>query len=109
MLRNLLLNYIMGKYRKNLVISSSLMCTLSTIRYYYVIDSPLYFPAIILFLLAPVPFVLALHNTPVIGMPSVDENSGNLDIYLRFYGLVGMFALLLGYVFLTFNPELMNS
>ncbi len=109
MLRNLLLNYIMGKYRKKLFIFSILICTLSTIRYFYVIDTQLYFPEIILFLLAPVPFLLALHNTPVIGMPSVDENSSNLDIYLRFYGLVGMFALLLGYVFLTFHPELMNS
>ena len=42
-------------------------------------------------------------------MPSVDKKSNNLDIYLRFYGLLGMFILLLGYIFLTFNPELMNS
>lgn len=55
------------------------------------------------------PFVLALHNIPTVAMPSVDENSSDLDIYIRFYGLVGMFVLLLGYVFLTFNPELMNS
>ena len=45
----------------------------------------------------------------VVGMPSIDENSSDLDIQLRFYGLVGMFVLLLGYIFLTFNPELMNS
>jgi hypothetical protein len=109
MLKNLLLNYIMGKYRKNLVIFSCLMCTLSTIRYYYVIDTQLYSPEIIFFLLTPVPFVLALHNVPTVGMPSVDKNSSDLDIYIRFYGLVGMFVLLLGYVFLTFNPELMNS
>ena len=53
--------------------------------------------------------MLALYNTAVVGMPSIDENSSDLDIQLRFYGLVGMFVLLLGYIFLTFNPELMNS
>lgn len=109
MLKKVLLNYVMGKYRKNLAIFSSLVCTLSTIRYFYAIETPLYFPGIIFFLLVPVPFVLALYNTPVVGMPSIDENSSDLDIQLRFYGLVGMFVLLLGYIFLTFNPELMNS
>ena len=107
MLKKLTSKLYNGEISQNLVIFSSLTCTLSTMRYYYVIDTQLYFPEIIFFL-APVPFVLALHNIPTVAMPSVDENSSDLDIYIRFYGLVGMFVLLLGYVFLTFNPELMN-
>ena len=109
MLKHLLLNYIMGKYRISLAIILSLVSTLSTMRYFYVIDSPIYVPWFVFSLMFPIPFVLALYNTPVIGMPAVDENSNDMDIFLRFAGLVGMLLLLMGYIYLTFNPELMNS
>lgn len=109
MIRDLLLNYIMGRYRKSLAIILSFICTLSTIRYVYVINSQMYLPENLFFLLVPLPFVLALYNTPVIGMPAVDKNSSDMDIFLRFIGVFGMLLLLLGYVYLTFNPDLMNS
>ncbi|WP_445116544.1 hypothetical protein [Acinetobacter sp. WZC-1] len=109
MLKDLLLNYIMGKYRKYLTIFSIVFCTLCTIRYYFVMNLPIYIPEMIILLFTPAPFVLTLFNVPVLGMPSINKSSSGLDVNLRVCGLMATLILMCLYALFTFCPNCLNS
>ncbi len=105
MMKYILLNYLMGKYRKYLSIASIVISFIITVRYYFIFRADFYFPSLFLYLLIPMPLIVVLNNTPVFGSPSVNENSSDLDIFLRYCSLLGTLLPFILVIYLTFYPE----
>lgn len=106
MMKNILLNYIMSKYRKSLVVISLIIGLIVTIRFYFfMLKDNFYFPMLFLCLSIPIPFIVVIYNTPALGAPAVNENSSDLDIFLRYFALLGTLLPFVFSIYFTFYPE----
>ena len=105
MMKYILLNYLMGKYRKYLSITSIVISFIFTVRYYFIFRADFYFPSLFVCLLIPMPLIVVLYNTPVFGSPSVNENSSDLDIFLRYCSLLGTLLPFIFAIYFIFYPE----
>lgn len=107
MIKNILLNYIMGKYRVFIVVSIIVLTTINAIRTYILFGSKISFEFQMLACFAYIPFLFAIYNVPILASESVNNSSSDWDILCRFYYIVGALMLVLGIVYLTFTPKLL--
>lgn len=99
MMKNVLLNFVMGKYRKFIVITF-LFITLGVIIYLSILTddfflSKKFFTLILSYLAA----TTVIFNWPLPGFPAVNVNSNVYDISTRVILLVIMFSMLLDYIY----------
>ncbi len=107
MIKNILLNYVMGKYRSFIVISVIVLTTLNAMRAHTVFNSEVLIVYKIAYLLAYVPFLFAIYNIPNIVSDAVDESSNGWDIFCRALYILGTLSLVFGSIYITFIPKLL--
>lgn len=107
MIKDILLNYIMGKYRIFIVVLIIILTTINAIRTYILFRSQISFEFQILACFAYIPFLFAIYNVPILASESVSSTSSDWDILCRFCYIVGALMLVLGIVYLTFKPEIL--
>lgn len=82
MIKNILLNYIMGKYRKIIVI----ICTcigILIVGHLIVFNNFIFGEEFFALVLSYFAFIVAIYNGSPVGFPSVNINSNDFDISMR--------------------------
>lgn len=107
MMKNILLNYVMGKYRKIIVIFMIILTTVNAVRVYILFNSQISFGFHMLSFFAYIPFLFAIYNVPILASESVNNGSSDWDILCRVCYVFGSLILLFGIIYITFIPKIL--
>lgn len=88
MVKAILINYVMGRYRKTIVVFLTIISLFLLIRW-ILISKTLNFNEDALYLIISyIAFVVSIYNGSPIGYPEVNSDSNSLDIFMRIFLLV---------------------
>ena len=95
MIKNILLNYVMGKYRNYILIFLAIICILCIIIDIFFISKSLDIERIMLTLLGYIIFFFVINNASMPGFPVIDKDSDMFFIFMRIFQLIIVFGLLI--------------
>lgn len=88
MVKTILINYVMGRYRKTIMVFLTIISLFLLIRW-ILISKTLNFNEDALYLIISyIAFVVSIYNGSPIGYPEVNSDSNSFDIFMRIFLLV---------------------
>jgi len=95
MIKKILLDYVMGKYRKYILILLLLIFIVCLIMKFFFIPERLDIEEVILMVLGYLVFFSVINNASMPGFPKIDHDSNMFFIFMRIFQLVLVLGLII--------------